>query len=61
MSQPLDVAVANLRHAYLLLMDGHVRNHQEFARGLIAPQIRLLEGIQRARDEQASEPSKEMP
>lgn len=43
----LESVVAQLRHAYSLLMNGHLGNHQEFARGLIAPQIRHLEQLLR--------------
>lgn len=39
--------IAQLRHAYSLLVNGYVaeRNHKMFAEGLIAPQIRRLEKL----------------
>jgi hypothetical protein len=37
--------VAQLRHAYMQLASGAVRDQQEFADGLIAPQIRCVEKI----------------
>ena len=39
----LDYQLSQLRHAYSLLVNGHVKNHKQFADGLIAPAIRLLE------------------
>lgn len=36
-------AIAQLRHAYALLKAGHVRDLNEFADGLIGPQIERLE------------------
>jgi hypothetical protein len=48
MSDPLDVVVAQLRHAYAQLVGGQVRDHRAFADGLLAPQIRKLEQFQRA-------------
>jgi hypothetical protein len=41
----IDIVLAQLRHAYMQLMGGYVINQQEFARGLIAPQIRTLEEL----------------
>ncbi len=38
-------AVAQLRHAYKQLNDGTVINQQEFASGLIAPQIERIEKV----------------
>ena len=35
--------LAQLRHAYFLLGNGHVRNARQFANGLIAPIIRHAE------------------
>lgn len=45
----IDFVLAQLRHSYMLLNSGHVREdyHKEFARGLIAPQIRRLEELRR--------------
>lgn len=39
----LDGVIAQLRHAYMQLAAGTVRNQKQFADGLIAPQIRELE------------------
>ena len=39
------LAVAGLRHAYLNLLAGVVKDQPGFAEGLIAPQIRRIEGL----------------
>jgi hypothetical protein len=39
----LDGVIAQLRHAYMQLAAGTVRDQKRFADGLIAPQIRELE------------------
>lgn len=41
----LDGVLAQLRHAYMQLAAGTVRDQKQFADGLIAPQIRALERI----------------
>ena len=41
----LDTAIAQLRHAYSHLANGRVGDLTEFGRGLIAPQIRVLEAL----------------
>jgi hypothetical protein len=41
----LDPIIAQLRHAYAHLKAGRVTNPQQFADGLIAPQIQALEGL----------------
>jgi hypothetical protein len=41
----LDFAIAQLRHAYTHLKCGRVVRQQEFADGLISPQIRRLERL----------------
>lgn len=44
----LDYTICQLRHAYMLLVNGYVKaeNHKMFADGLIAPQIKRLEAMQ---------------
>lgn len=46
---PIDIShiIAQLRHAYGHLRDGSVVSQEEFARGLLAPQIRALEQLRR--------------
>lgn len=44
----LDYAVAQLRHAYKLLISGHVKDSKQFAIGLIGPAIRRIEQYQGA-------------
>lgn len=41
----LRLVLSNLRQAYALLNAGVVSKQQEFARGLIAPQIKKLEKL----------------
>jgi hypothetical protein len=43
--QNLDVIIAQLRHAYMHLVNDQARDLKQFAEGLIAPQIRQLEKI----------------
>lgn len=40
-------ALSQLRHAYMLLVNGHVTSFDAFANGLLAPQIRRLENVAR--------------
>jgi hypothetical protein len=40
---PLDFQLAQLRHAYSLLMSESVKDHRQFANGLIAPAIEAIE------------------
>lgn len=40
-----ETALAQLRHAYMQLAAGTVKDQKQFADGLIAPQIRALEKI----------------
>ena len=46
-TRELTFAVAQLRHAYAQLAAGTVVNQQEFADGLIAPQIERIEKVLR--------------
>jgi hypothetical protein len=39
------MAVANLRHLYRILYNGHFKDHKELADGLLAPQIEFLESL----------------
>jgi hypothetical protein len=39
----VEPVLAQLRHAYMQLKSGSVRHQEEFADGLLAPQIRALE------------------
>ena len=43
--ESFDPIIAQLRHAYAHLKAGRVTNPQQFADGLIAPQIQALEGL----------------
>ncbi len=52
-----DSVVANLRHAYLQLVEGVVKDQRAFAEGLIAPAIRALEGAKPARPKDAADPT----
>ncbi len=41
----IQYAVAQLRHAYANLMKGAIKDSEQFANGLISPQIKRLEAI----------------
>jgi hypothetical protein len=45
MTAELPFIIAQLRHAYMQLAAGTVRDQKQFAEGLLAPEIRRLESI----------------
>lgn len=45
----IEITLSKLRHAYMQLKSGSVKDQPQFAEGLIAPVIRELEEIQVAR------------
>lgn len=48
----LPYCIRQLRHAYMHLIGGTVGDMKQFANGLLAPQIRYLETLQRELDDQ---------